>query len=81
MVVMKNNYSQIELMDGVYRLRLKNGQSSNIFLYKYKHMDDNTRPEDVFNTSFNYDFVVLDNDNRAYLYFTYTYIDDPEEVF
>ena len=68
-------------MDGVYKLKLKNGTKIDIFLYKYRMVDNYTSPEDIFITPFDYDLVVLDRDCQAYLYFTYNYIDDAEEVF
>lgn len=80
-VVNALNYSKIELVDGVYKLKLKNGTKIDIFLYKYRMVDNYTSPEDIFITPFDYDLVVLDRDCQAYLYFTYNYIDDAEEVF
>ena len=53
----------------------------NIFLYKYKRVENIENPENIFNTSFDYDMVILDNDNNAYMYFTYNYLDEPQEVF
>ena len=79
-VVNSLNYSKIELVDGVYYLKLKDGTKINIFLYKYRHIDNFISPQDIFNTPFDYDLVVLDNDCGASLYFTYNYIDDPDEV-
>ena len=79
-VINSLNYSKIELVDGVYYLKLNDGTKKNIFLYKYRRIDNFITPQDIFNTPFDYDLVVLDNDCGAYLYFTYNYIDDPDEV-
>lgn len=75
------NYSKIELVDGVFYLKMGNGAKTNIFLYKYRRVDNYTSPEDIFITPFDYDLVVLDRDCGAYLYFTYNYISEAEEVF
>lgn len=79
--ILTTNYSKIELVDGVFYLKLKDGTRMNIFLYKYKRVENIENPENIFNTSFDYDMVILDNDNNAYMYFTYNYLDEPQEVF
>lgn len=76
-----SKYSNIELVDGVFRLNLTNGTKLSLFLYKFKRIENCINPEDIFNTNFNYDLVVLDSVGQNYLYFTYIYIDEPEEVF
>ena len=81
MTIYTTSFSKIELVDGEFYLKLNNGTKINIFLYKYKHVDEYTLLDSVFNTSFDYDLIVLDNDNNAYMYFTYNYIEEPEEVF
>lgn len=80
MVISSLNYSNIELVDGVFLLRLNNGTKINIFLYKFKRLD-NCDSRHIFDTDFDYDLVILDKQGQNYLYFTYTYIDEPEEVF
>ena len=80
MVISSLNYSNIELVDGDFLLRLNNGTKINIFLYKFKRLD-NCDSANIFDTNFDYDLVVLDKQGQNYLYFTYTYIDEPEEVF
>lgn len=81
MNIQDSNYSKIELVDGVFYLKLYNGEKRVIFLYKFKRVESVISPEDVFNTSFDYDLVILDKQGQNYLYFTFTYIDEPEEVF
>ena len=46
------NYSKIELVDGVFYLKMGNGAKTNIFLYKYRRVDNYTSPEDIFITPF-----------------------------
>lgn len=81
MTIFNTNYSKIELVDGVFYLKLNNGTKINIFLYKFMRIDNCTTPEDVFNTSFDYDLVILDKNCEVYMYFTYNYVDEPEEIF
>ncbi len=81
MNIVDNAYSHIELVDGVFYQKLNNGIKNQIFLYKYKRKEAYLSQEDIFDTKFNYDFVVFDKDNETYLYFTYAYVDDPEEIF
>ena len=76
------NCSKIELVDGEFYLKLNNGTKINLFLYKFRHIDDDfISPNDIFDTPFDYDLVVKDKDCGAYLYFTYNYIDEAKEVF
>lgn len=76
-----SNYSNIELVDGEFIMKLANGTRLILFLYKFKRIENCTDPESIFDTNFDYDLVVLDDIGQNYLYFTYIYIDDPEEVF
>lgn len=81
MNIINNAYSHIELVDGVFYQKLNDGTSKQIFLYKFKRRESYLSQEDLFITKFDYDFVVFDKDNDVYLYFTYAFVDDPEEVF
>lgn len=81
MIITTNtNGSIIELVDGKFRQRLNNGLELNLFLYKYRRLNNYSTLDDIFNTIFSYDIVIFDEITQCYLYFTYNYLDEPEEV-
>ena len=81
MTIVDFTFSKIKLVDGEFYQELNNGTKIQLFLYKYKRKESYLTQEDVFNTPFDYDLVVFDENNNVYLYFTYAYKDDANEVF
>ena len=81
MEILNTAYTKIELVDGVFYQKLNNGTNNPIFLYKFKRIENCYSTDDVFNVSFDYDLVILDQQCQNYLYFTYVYLGEPEEVF
>lgn len=80
MILSNTNYSKIELVNGNYYMRLNNGNHCNLFLYKYRRINDSLSFEEIINTDFDYDIAMMDEKCDYYLYFTYSYIAEPEEI-
>ena len=83
MIINTTKNSRIIFMDGGYYLQDNiKGTIKNIFLYKFKRIESFVNSSlGITDVSFDYDMVILDNDNNAYMYFTYNYLDEPQEVF
>ena len=82
MLVGQIKNGKIIFMAGGYYIQYKNGAIKNIFLYKFKRLENFVNSSmGVKDVDFDYDIIVFDQLSRCYLYFTYIYIDEPDEIF
>ena len=83
MIIGTTKYAKIMFIDGGYYIQDNiKGTIKNIFLYKFKRIESFVNSSlGVTDVSFDYDMVILDELSGCYLYFTFKYIDEPEEIF